>query len=130
MGPPQRQLSNMKLLLAVSSMIAAVSAFAKMPEVDPCACTGNLGKAAKQDYYPVDMGESCAPWDGKMDYCEDNGKDPVPDWCAMAWCYTSPDCPGASEGSYFADIEGPTLYYNYDACDAVDLYSGTDDDPL
>jgi hypothetical protein len=98
---------------------------------DPCACIGNQGKAEQQDYYPVNMGDFCAPWDGTMDYCKDYwaGEDASASWCADPWCYTSEHCEGAAAGSYFAEQEGPQLFYNYAVCGAEDSYTGTDDDP-
>ena len=52
------------------------------------------------------------------------------DWCDDPWCYVPEGCPGASLGSYFADIEAPgPLYYSYAQCGSDDVYSGSDDDP-
>jgi hypothetical protein len=94
---------------------------------DPCACIGNQDKAEQQDYYPLTMGDMCDTWDAMMDYCQVAAP---ADYCDDPWCYTSDKCPGAAAGTYFADEEGPQLYYNYAVCGAEDEYTGTEFDPL
>merc|ERR1719321_276022 len=97
---------------------------------DDCACTGNMGKGAQQEYYPKDIGNSCSAWDGGMDYCLEGGSSYGEDWCPSAWCYAPESCEGSAKGSYLSDYDGPDLYYNYDLCGAEDTYTGTDSDPL
>jgi hypothetical protein len=99
---------------------------------DPCACSGNQGRSAREDYYNDAMGDYCSSWDAMHDYCQEGGSSFGADWCESPWCYTSEECPGAAVGSYFTSVQEDDeepLYYNYEVCGVDDSYTGSDDDP-
>merc|ERR1711988_93764 len=120
---PNTSTSMSNKLFLIACLVAGVASFASVAETEPCECSGSQGKAAMQDYYPDDMGETCKPWDVGMDYRKAGGESFMETWCFKEWCYVEADCPGAAPGSYLSDIDGPQLYYSYESCGSTDTYT-------
>jgi len=97
----------------------------------------------------IGYGKDCRPWDEKLEYCteqenadRDSGYNENFEWCAGSWCYVDPDncdAPVIVDGKewnptdddllYYGSVVWPLtegLYYSYQTCGNVDLYSDKD----
>merc|ERR1711904_198871 len=104
----------MKTIIALATA-TLVSGFGSMKAATPCPCTGNKG-ASDGSSFSVDIGESCAAWDGMESYCKEGGSSFGSDWCEDDWCYVDASCSQPTySSSYFPGTE---LYFSYKSCDA------------